>query len=105
MFYSETFSQDDRYHPRKDTKRPLGEINAPPDNWEELGLEELQRALNIQPKEKRAKNVILFVGDGLGVSTLTAARWLNHERKQGSMQDARFGFENFDHLGAAMVRL
>jgi alkaline phosphatase len=38
------------------------------------GEQALQRALAVQPNTGRAKNVILFVGDGMGVSTVTASR-------------------------------
>lgn len=34
----------------------------------------LQERLRVQPNTGRAKNVILFVGDGMGVSTVTAGR-------------------------------
>lgn len=35
---------------------------------------DLEARLKVQPNTNRARNVILFVGDGMGVSTLTAAR-------------------------------
>ena len=35
---------------------------------------DLEARLTVQPNTGRARNVILFVGDGMGVSTLTAAR-------------------------------
>ncbi|MEY4249043.1 MAG: hypothetical protein RJA87_676 [Pseudomonadota bacterium] len=38
------------------------------------GLTTLEKALAQQPNRRKAKNVILFVGDGLGISTIVAAR-------------------------------
>ena len=34
----------------------------------------LQDRLRVTPNTNRAKNVILFVGDGMGISTVTAGR-------------------------------
>jgi len=50
---------------------------APPqaqDSYFRAAQSDLQARLRQQPNTKRAKNVILFVGDGMGVNTLTAAR-------------------------------
>lgn len=38
------------------------------------GLTTLEKALALQPNTGKAKNVILFIGDGMGISTVTAAR-------------------------------
>jgi alkaline phosphatase len=38
------------------------------------GQAELQRLLTDKPNDNKARNVILFIGDGMGVSTLTAGR-------------------------------
>lgn len=47
---------------------------------------------------KTAKNVILFVGDGMGVSTITAARIFDGQ-SQGKMgEEHQLAFEKFDHL-------
>ena len=94
----------DNYHPVDPT--PNRVINAPEDIWEDLGQQELHAALNVQRREKRAKNVILFIGDGMGVSTITAARWLKlQETGAATMDDARLSFERFEHMGSSMVRI
>ncbi len=51
---------------------------------------------------KRAKNVILFIGDGMGITTITAARILEGQRKGGLGEDNRLSFEDFEHT--ALVR-
>jgi alkaline phosphatase len=53
-------------------------------------------------KSRRAKNVILFVGDGMGISTITAARILEGQNKGQSGEDNRLSFEEFPQ--AALVR-
>jgi alkaline phosphatase len=46
---------------------------------------------------KRAKNVILFIGDGMGISTITAARILEGQNKGGLGEDNRLAFEEFGY--------
>ena len=52
-----------------------------------------------------AKNVIVFLGDGMGVSTLTAARihkgQLNPDNKHA--EGERLSFEKFPHVGLLSV--
>ena len=43
--------------------------------WKELAQERLAKELMSRTIDKQAKNVIIFLGDGMGVSTLTAARF------------------------------
>jgi alkaline phosphatase len=45
----------------------------------------------------KAKNVILFVGDGMGVSTLTAARILQGQQKGNQGEEGLLSFETFPH--------
>ena len=47
-----------------------------PDYWQKLGFEELLKSKNQIRNENVAKNILIFIGDGMGVSTITAARWL-----------------------------
>ena len=42
-----------------------------------------------------AKNVIVFLGDGMSIPTITAARILDGQRKGGSGEQNRLSFENF----------
>lgn len=49
-------------------------------------------------KSARAKNVILFVGDGMGVSTVTAARILDGQRKGRTGEENSLSFERLPHL-------
>jgi alkaline phosphatase len=66
-----------------------------PDSWRESGqrtLAELQRAA-LAPTG--ARNVILFVGDGMGVATVTAARILDGQQRGASGEENVLAFERF----------
>lgn len=45
----------------------------------------------------KAKNVILFVGDGMGISTVTAARILEGQMKGGSGEEHNLSFDVFPY--------
>lgn len=47
----------------------------------------------------RAKNVILFVGDGMSLSTVAAARILEGQRHHQSGEENRLSWENFPYTG------
>lgn len=55
---------------------------ATTDAYREQGREELARKLAERPVEGKARNIIIFIGDGMGVSTLTAAR-IHQGQRQG----------------------
>ena len=59
-------------------------------------------AQNPSGSAQRARNVILFVGDGMGISTITAARILEGQTKGGLGEDNRLSFEDFPQ--AALVK-
>ena len=44
--------------------------------WQEKGKEQLNRAKSKETNVKKAQNVILFIGDGMGIPTMTAGRIL-----------------------------
>ncbi|MFC1777929.1 alkaline phosphatase [Pseudomonadota bacterium] len=48
-----------------------------------------------------ARNVILFIGDGMGVSTVTAVRILDGQRKGMSGEENVLPFERFPHVALA----
>ena len=56
------------------------------DAWRRAGREALARAQTLQPSSGKAKNLILFIGDGMGISTVTAARIL-----EGQLRGVRTG--------------
>jgi alkaline phosphatase len=56
----------------------LAETAKPPvdtsDGYLKAGQAELKRLIANRPNNRKARNVIIFIGDGMGVSTLTAGR-------------------------------
>lgn len=65
----------------------------------ELALHEsLQARANIQPNTNTARNIILFIGDGMGVSTVTATRIFDGQSKGGPGEDNTLSFERFPYL-------
>ncbi|WP_196138729.1 alkaline phosphatase [Aliikangiella sp. G2MR2-5] len=67
--------------------------------WE---VEQAQQDIASIVKAKgRAKNIILFVGDGMGISTLTAARILDGQNKGLPGEENRLSFEEMPFAGLA----
>jgi len=51
-----------------------------------------------------AKNVVLVVGDGMSLATITAARILRGQQLGMSGEEHQLAFEKFPHLALAKVR-
>ncbi len=64
--------------------------------WYENAEQNISSKLQQKTKTK-AKNVILFVGDGMGVSTLTAARILAGQRAGKTGEEGYLSFEKFPY--------
>jgi alkaline phosphatase len=79
-------------------------FNADQGFWYAQGKEDLLRALNRQLNLNTAKNVIFFLGDGMGVSTVTAAR-IHAGQKLGQPGEEHYlSFEKFPNLGLLKVK-
>ncbi|KAG9429352.1 alkaline phosphatase [Apis mellifera carnica] len=61
--------------------------------WRELANEELEEALSYKWNTNKAKNVIVFVGDGMSPDTITASRIYR------AGENSRLAWENFPHIG------
>lgn len=66
-----------------------------PETWRRGGLEAIQRSKNLDFKRRKAKNVILFVGDGMGITTQAAARILEGQMRGESGEENLLSFEQF----------
>lgn len=56
-----------------------------------------------EPAKKRcAKNVILFIGDGMPQSAITAARLIGHKQINGKYQ-SKMQLDDMDHVGLQMT--
>lgn len=79
--------------------RPLFPVGRPEsrETWKKDGWNAIDRAKNQKVFKGPAKNVILFIGDGMGVSTLTAARIFEGQQKGTSGEQNRLSFEEFPY--------
>lgn len=50
-----------------------------------------------------AKNVIIFIGDGMGMSTVTAARILKAQQEKKSFHETRLTWEKFPYTSLSAV--
>jgi alkaline phosphatase len=69
-----------------------------PNDWFNAGRQTVIDAQQLHPNSKRAKNVILFVGDGMGISTITASRIFDGQQKGGHGEENSLSFEKLPYL-------
>jgi alkaline phosphatase len=69
-----------------------------PSKWMDYSKVQLNKVLNRKLNGKIAKNVILFLGDGMGVSTVTAGRIEKGQFKNKNGEEEITNMENLDHL-------
>lgn len=50
-----------------------------------------------------AKNIILFIGDGMGLTTVTSARILRGQKKGQSGEENELAFDKFEYVALAKV--
>ncbi|XP_066925295.1 alkaline phosphatase-like [Clytia hemisphaerica] len=83
LIYSSTASFDDIYGKQQSNQ------------WFKDGVETIKQNLKIKPINRKAKGVILFLGDGMGVSTVTAGRILDGQLKQQPGEENVLSWEMF----------
>ena len=69
--------------------------------WKDLGKEQLLKNLKKHPIVKRAKNVIVFMGDGMGIQTVTAGRILKGQKRGQNGESFVTSMESLDWTGLA----
>jgi len=67
-------------------------------DWYDSGQRFIRDAKARPVRPPRAKNVILFVGDGMGISTITAARILEGQLAGRPGEENSLSFERFPHV-------
>ncbi|MEM9171302.1 MAG: alkaline phosphatase [Pseudomonadota bacterium] len=67
--------------------------------WRANGQQRLAAALSNRPIESSARGIILFVGDGMGITTVTAGRWFDGEQRGVSSEANTLSFERFPWSG------
>ena len=77
----------------------------PPDAafYRAKGLTDLKKALKAPRFEGKAKNIIVFVGAGLGVSTHTMSRIYKGQKKGTSWEEESLVWEDWDYSGLIKV--
>ncbi|ENM5739963.1 alkaline phosphatase [Vibrio mimicus] len=78
-----------------------GGQNTSANEWFIAGQDAVTKASknSISDPAGKAKNIILFVGDGMGISTLTAARIYQGQQQGKSGEENRLSFETFPYVG------
>lgn len=85
---------------RADKNKP--EFNTPA-HWYESGQAALIELKKRPPTGTKARNVILIVGDGMGISTVTAARILEGQLDKRDGESNRLSFEKFPHFALSVT--
>ncbi|KAF3835222.1 hypothetical protein F7725_027780 [Dissostichus mawsoni] len=73
-------------------------LEKEPAYWDAQARATLEAALKLRPREHQAKNLILFLGDGMGVSTVSAARILRGQMEGGSGEETMLAMDTFPYL-------
>lgn len=68
------------------------------------GQDNLRRVLSMQNNRNRAKNIIVFIGDGMGMSTITSGRIFAGQMKGNTGEEYKLSFEKFPNTGFSKVR-
>ncbi|KAF2364896.1 Alkaline phosphatase [Trinorchestia longiramus] len=76
------------------------------EHWYRHAQDQLNQVLEerLNTVKGPAKNVILFVGDGMGMSTITAGRILKGQKLGFTGEEYQLAFEKFPHIALAKVR-
>jgi alkaline phosphatase len=69
-----------------------------PEEWFANGRAAVEAAKSVKPIEGPAKNVILFIGDGMGIATVTAARILEGQQRGLPGEENLLAFERLPHV-------
>ena len=69
-----------------------------PQQWYRDGARAARKGAELQPRPGKARNVILFVGDGMGLSTIAAARMREGQLKGRTGEENSLSFERFPYV-------
>lgn len=75
-----------------------------PEFWRSKARQELEENLKKQQLNmNKAKNIIMFLGDGMSLSTVAAARMHKGQRKGNTGEEEVLSFEKFPYTGLSKV--
>ena len=73
-------------------------------DWKSMAKARLERVLKTPINTNVARNVIMFLGDGMGIATVTAGRIYAAKRKGAHYgEESSLAFDRFPHVGLAKV--
>uniref|UniRef100_UPI00358EF87B alkaline phosphatase-like isoform X1 n=1 Tax=Myxine glutinosa TaxID=7769 RepID=UPI00358EF87B len=75
---------------------PAEELNA--QFWYKIAKEDLKQVKDLTPIVKKAKNVILFLGDGMGLPTVTAARILKGQQIGKPGEETKLAMDRYPYV-------
>lgn len=93
------------FEERSDVLEPMIDdvpaVNLPVEQrmWYDNAMNELRDSVKFKANKHKAKNIILFVGDGMGLSTVTASRIYKYG------EEGRLSWESFPHFGLLKVNI
>ena len=83
---------------------PVAEANK--EYWINLAHEDIANRLKANANiHKKAKNILFFLGDGMSLTTVTAARIRNGQLKGNNGEEDALTFDKFPYVGLSKVRL
>ncbi|KPI99720.1 Membrane-bound alkaline phosphatase [Papilio xuthus] len=97
----------DLYHPDREAPRAAVTLNSnPAEMTANYWMDEAQAAIRARKARLRdaaaehtARNVVMFLGDGMSVTTLAAARTLLGQRQGRTGEESQLAFETFPTVG------
>ena len=69
--------------------------NQDDNSWYKEGVKLVEDNLKVKPNLNTAKSAILFLGDGMGITTITATRFLDGEQRGKSAEKNVLSWEMF----------
>ncbi|KAH8363459.1 hypothetical protein KR084_010652 [Drosophila pseudotakahashii] len=92
--------------PQFDVEKPKEPEDA--DFWHKVGLRQLEKTIKQAQRvkensyQKKARNIIIFIGDGMGISTISAGRiYKGQYLKHGHGEEETLIFDDFPNTGMA----
>ncbi|KAK4883444.1 hypothetical protein RN001_006763 [Aquatica leii] len=102
-FAKTTYSYGEHYHDyigkRDETQRISNSDELHAEFWQKNAKETIKERLDIHRNKNTAKNVILFLGDGMSITTLAAARTHLGQRNNKTGEETFLSFEKFPFTG------
>lgn len=73
--------------------------------WYQQAKSQLLKNLDDDRNYNVAKNLILFIGDGMGMTTVTTARILRGQKKGHTGEENELAFDKFEYVALSKVLL